>query len=81
MCRCLQNAAYFQGCSDLRGLNGLEGLCENHIYSFKQSVRDHKEDGVILATMHRSKGLEWDHVFVIDCCAGTVPFQRRKTIP
>lgn len=62
-------------------LTDWKAYAKNHIYSFKQSVRDHKEDGVILATMHRSKGLEWDHVFVIDCCAGTVPFQRRKNDP
>lgn len=54
---------------------------KNHIYSFRQSAKEHKEDGVILATMHRSKGLEWDHVFIIDCCDGIVPFQRKKEEP
>lgn len=54
---------------------------KNHIYSFRKSAKEHKDDGVILATMHRSKGLEWDHVFIIDCCDGIVPFQRKKEEP
>lgn len=54
---------------------------KNHIASFRQSAKEHKEDGVILATMHRSKGLEWDHVFIIDCCDKIVPFQRKKEEP
>ncbi len=28
---------------------------------------------VILSTFHASKGLEWDHVFLIDCYGGAVP--------
>lgn len=44
-----------------------------HIIKFKEAVKKTKEDGVILATMHRSKGLEWDTVFIIDCCDGNIP--------
>lgn len=28
---------------------------------------------VVLATFHASKGLEWDHVYLIDCYGGAVP--------
>lgn len=44
-----------------------------HISKFKEALKNMRQDGVILATMHRSKGLEWDTVFVIDCCDGNVP--------
>lgn len=35
-----------------------------------------EEEGVSLATMHASKGLEWDSVMIIDCTEGTVPFEK-----
>lgn len=54
---------------------------KNHIYSFRRSRQEHKDDGIVLATMHGSKGLEWDHVFIIDCCEGSLPFQRKKETP
>ena len=31
---------------------------------------------VTLATLHSSKGLEWDHVFIIGCEEGTIPHKR-----
>lgn len=45
----------------------------SHIKQFKDALKKRSEGGVRLATMHRSKGLEWDTVFVIDCCDGNVP--------
>lgn len=53
---------------------------KNHIREFHNTIKAHREDGVILATMHRSKGLEWDHVFIIDCCSGTVPYERKDAV-
>lgn len=54
-------------------------FAKEHVWEFHQTIRAHREDGVLLATMHRSKGLEWDHVFIIDCCQGTVPYIRKDT--
>ena len=34
--------------------------------------------GVILSTMHCSKGLEWKHVFIIDCVDGVCPFEKAE---
>lgn len=33
-------------------------------------------DGVCLSTMHKSKGLEWKYVFIIDCVEGLTPSNR-----
>lgn len=38
-----------------------------------------QKDGVVLSTMHSSKGLEWKHVFIIDCVEGTCPFSKAET--
>ena len=53
---------------------------KKHIREFHNTIKAHKEDGVLLATMHRSKGLEWDHVFIIDCCSGTVPYECKNDV-
>lgn len=37
------------------------------------------KSGVTLSTMHCSKGLEWKHVFIIDCVEGICPFKKAKT--
>lgn len=46
------------------------------IEEYNQKIKDKNKarDGVTLSTMHRSKGLEWNHVFIIDCVDGTYPF-------
>lgn len=38
-----------------------------------QQGRDSKIPRVILSTFHASKGLEWEHVFLVNCCSGQVP--------
>lgn len=37
--------------------------------------------GVVLSTMHCAKGLEWKHVFIIDCVEGVTPFRKAETKP
>ncbi len=37
------------------------------------------QDGVVLTTMHKAKGLEWDHVYVIDVNEGLVPHKNAGT--
>ena len=48
-----------------------------HADWMKKFIRDETKkknpDGVFLATMHKSKGLEWKVVFVIDCNDGVIP--------
>ncbi len=61
-------------------LNQWTGYARKHVREFHNMIKAHREDGVVLATMHRSKGLEWDHVFVIDCCRGVVPYERKGTV-
>ena len=45
----------------------------------KEESRKKNPDGVILATMHKSKGLEWDIVFIIDCNDGVMPHKNSST--
>lgn len=37
-----------------------------------------KQEGVMLSTMHSSKGLEWKNVFLIDCVDGICPYEKAK---
>lgn len=39
----------------------------------KEETKNKNPDGVVLASMHKSKGLEWNSVFVIDCNDGIIP--------
>ena len=66
----------------------LEDVRTHHLDSFekleKYSARkkmeaqnDRKRNtGVCLSTMHKAKGLEWKHVFVIDCVDGVTPYHK-----
>jgi len=36
--------------------------------------------GIVLSTMHRSKGLEWDTVFIINCCEGYTPISKAEKV-
>ena len=43
-----------------------------------KSMNKHKS-GVVLSTMHCSKGLEWEKVIVIDCIDGICPFSKAES--
>lgn len=47
-------------------------------YEKKLAEIQSSHTGVCLSTMHKSKGLEWKYVFVIDCVEGTIPYQRNN---
>lgn len=49
-----------------------------HIQCHKKQMRDKSGKAVVLSTMHRAKGLEWDTVFIIDCCHGSIPISKAK---
>jgi len=34
---------------------------------------ENNEDKLLLSTIHSAKGLEWDHVYIIDCSCDTLP--------
>ncbi len=46
-----------------------------HIIAYDRQLQqaNKNKDGIMLSTMHRSKGLEWDYVFIINCIDGTIP--------
>lgn len=50
-----------------------------HVYAHRQTLRTKSENGVNLATMHRAKGLEWDIVYIVDCCKNTIPSSKAET--
>lgn len=39
------------------------------------------QDGVVLATMHAAKGLEFDNVWIIGCNDGVIPSQKSGNLP
>ena len=49
---------------------------------YNKAIEDAQKNqtGVTLSTMHCSKGLEWKHVFIIDCVEGITPFEKAQTI-
>lgn len=51
----------------------------SHISLHKKQMRERSGKAVILSTMHRSKGLEWDVVFIIDCCRGSTPISKANS--
>ena len=46
------------------------------IYRIKLAEANQSKGGITLSTMHRSKGLEWKNVFIIDCVEGIYPFEK-----
>lgn len=52
-----------------------------YIMGYNKALEDAQKNktGVALSTMHCSKGLEWKHVFIIDCVDGVCPFQKAET--
>ncbi len=74
----LEEAEWFQ--KQVREFSGLEQLRE-HILLYedalaKASARGEEGDGVSLLTMHASKGLEYDSVFIPDCNEGIIPHRK-----
>lgn len=44
-----------------------------------EKIRQHKQeqqDGVVLATLHSSKGLEFEHVYIVDVNEGVMPYKK-----
>lgn len=54
------------------------GKVSCHVQCHKKQMRDKSGKAITLSTMHRAKGLEWDTVFIIDCCHGSIPISKAK---
>ena len=53
---------------------------EKELQEFKEKMKEKKKEGsVVLSTMHRAKGLEWDEVYVIDCNDEITPYSKAET--
>lgn len=65
--------------ADLEAIEAVRDFILRRSGSVKQRLfaarreREDAVDRVVLTTFHAAKGLEWDHVIVIDAVAGTVP--------
>ena len=44
-----------------------------------EARRNSKREGVCFSTFHGAKGLEWDHVYIIDANEGLSPYKKAKT--
>lgn len=50
----------------------------SHIRCHRSQMKERTDQGVILSTMHRSKGPPWDIVFIINCCEGYTPITKAE---
>lgn len=52
----------------------------NYILRYNRMIAEARNNkvGVRLSTMHGSKGLEWKHVFIIDCIDGMCPYVKAE---
>lgn len=48
-------------------------------FSIMLAKRQQEQDGVCLSTMHKSKGCEWDRVFMFDCNENICPYVKAVT--
>lgn len=53
---------------------------QQYIYKRKIALQTQEKNGVCLSTMHRSKGLEWEKVIIIDCNEKKIPFEKNGKI-
>ncbi len=49
--------------------------------SKEEEIEEHKDDKVVLTTIHQAKGLEWQYVFLIWCADGMIPLFRALKDP
>lgn len=61
-------------------LAGFRGSITNRIQSFFRPTESKNEAGVTILTMHGSKGLEFDRVYLAQCNVGTIPSPKTHSI-
>ena len=64
---------FLEMCSEERPKNGFDGLTEFLDTSLNNRGAEEKGKCVVLSTIHGSKGLEWDHVWVVGMVEGILP--------
>ena len=54
-----------------------------YILHYKAALKEalKERNGIALSSMHGSKGLEWDYVFMINCVEGNCPFKKDDETP
>lgn len=54
---------------------------ERYAENYSRALKDLREGktGICISTMHKSKGLEWKYVFIIDCMETICPFVKAET--
>lgn len=57
-----------------------EWLLYANRYNIMFEKKQKEKNGICLSTMHKSKGLEWEYVFIIDCVEGTTPSDKSESI-
>ena len=55
-----------------------DAYVRKHKIILQEQLRKH--DGIALSTLHRSKGLEWDRVYILNCVKNTIPFAKQGTV-
>lgn len=63
-----------------KSVNGWRYYANHHISEHKDRVKHRDAGAVTISTMHKSKGCEWDNVFIIDCCKGVIPSSKSTEI-
>lgn len=58
------------------GWHAWEDFIRRYGHAIQQARKS--ETGVLLSSMHKSKGLEWKYVFIANCVEGNVPYQNEK---
>lgn len=66
-------------CKDFETMEQWEAYSKEYAIKLQQQRRDPQKKGVCLSTFHSSKGLEWDHVILINSNDGKCPFIKAVT--
>lgn len=57
----------------------MQRYVQNILSRMRNRAKAAKDRGVTICTMHASKGLEWDTVFIASCNQGVIPFERQDS--
>lgn len=52
------------------------GYIQEYSLLLQQKKRSQNDDGVMICTLHGAKGLEYDHVYIVNVNEGTIPYHK-----
>ena len=63
-----------------RGFSSLE-VWQEHIAAYREQLqrrsrREPEKEGVMISTLHASKGMEYDSVYILDVNEGVIPYHK-----